>query len=80
MSHAEAIHRSWVILEIGTTVLVLAALQILTGRTPKMFAITPGWVKREKEPREFWSNLSVWLAIGIFAVILALTRLLGFSN
>ena len=80
MSHADAINRAWFVLEIGVVILVLVALQICAGRTPRAYAKWPGWVRREKEPRTFWSNVGCQLLLGVFCIGLALTRFIQFSN
>jgi hypothetical protein len=81
MDRAEAVHRAWFILEIGTFILGLAALQVLFGRTPRAYPKKwPEWVRREKEPRLFWSNIFVWLALGLYCIGLAAARLIPFSN
>jgi hypothetical protein len=81
VDRAEAVQRAWFILEIGSFILGLTALQVLFGRTPRAHPkLWPEWVRRETEPRLFWFNIFVWLAFGLYCLGLAAARLIPFSS
>ena len=81
MSHAETIHRAWVILSIGTALMGLALLQLWAGKAFVGFGLGPSpWAFRKKEPFLFWGNIIPIGVAGLFGIGLALSALLRNSN
>jgi len=77
MDRAEAIQRAWFIASFGAVFVILTLLQIRTGKSfMGISPVYPPWVTRKKHPRAFWMNVIVCGAIGLFAIGLALTRLI----
>lgn len=82
MTAAEAIHRAWVVLEIGLVIFALGVAQVFMGKAflgygwPNL----PPWVYRKDRPIFFWLNVAVFFVTGAFAIGLAASRLLQNSN
>jgi len=69
---------AWTILSLGIAYLVLAGLQIHSGKT--FFGCgwggRPPWITRKKYPIEFWLMAGGCIVVGLFEIGVAVTFLM----
>lgn len=76
LSHAEVVQRGWFAFSVGVIFLGVSGLQLWFGK-----AVTSGWfgitsATRASNPSVFWSHVIVAGMVGVFGIILGLSRIL----
>jgi hypothetical protein len=69
--------RRYVSMYIGLASLFIAAVSMLTGKTPERFH---GLVSRDEEPKRFRAHVVTWFILGLFFVGLSLVAFYLYGN
>jgi hypothetical protein len=69
--------RRYVCMYIGLASLLIAAVSMLTGKTPERFH---GLVSRNEEPKRFREGVVTWFILGLFFIGLSLIAFYLYGN